>query len=156
MFNIQNITELVFICLSAFLGFLSAILVEWLYKRYEGKNSKKILLQGIYNELLNIEQDTKSLKDEFYYLSPLEKPFWESAISSGNISLIAESEIYPQILNIYTMVDAINRWENLKTQIHHSNGSFNKNEISNSITRHISDLSEEIKKMLTTLKKYNK
>jgi hypothetical protein len=154
--NDKNITEFVFVCLSAFLGFLSAIGVERLQKKKEEKNNKRILLQSICKEMANIKTDAIQLDKDLYYLSPLEKPFWESAVYSGDISLIANMEIYPKMLNIYAMVDAINRWENMKTQIFYTKGSFSQTEITNSITKHISDLCEAITDMETILNKYNK
>jgi len=152
----ENITEFIFVCLSAFLGFLSAIGVEKLHKKQEEKNNKRILLQSICKEMTNIKTDAQQLNKDLYYLSPLEKPFWEGAVYSGTISLVVNTEIYPKILNIYAMVDAINRWENMKTQIYYINGSSNQIEITNSITKHISDLCKAIADITTILNKYNK
>lgn len=146
----SNITELFFVCLSAFLGFLFAIIVELWHKKHEEKSSRRALLKAIENEILSIKKDAEGLKGDLYYITPLEKPFWESAVHSGTISLISDSEIYLQLLNIYAMVDAINRWENMKTQIYYDKGSFNHDEINNIITEYISVLCKEIE---TTLNK---
>lgn len=150
-----KLVQLIFVCISAFLGFLSAIVVEWLYKKYIDNTNKKVLLKGIYTEISNIKRDIQQLNKESYYLSPLEKPFWESSIYSGSISLIEKSNLYSQILNIYSMVDAVNRWENLKTQTYYLSGT-NPAALSNGILKHIEDLKKEIDKILITLNKYSK
>ena len=157
IFTIENIVALAIAIIGAFLGFFLAISFERLRKKYQEKNNKRILIQGICIEIRSIKNDVKQIDENFYYLSPLEKPFWESAVHSGTISLIANNtEIYPKILSIYAMVDTINRWQNMKTQIYYANGSSGQKKITNSITKHMFDLSEAITEMELVLNNYTK
>lgn len=145
--------EIFFTC---FLGFLSALLVQYIYKYTETNTNKKILLKGIYQELFVAAEDIKNLNSDSFYISPIEKSFWDSAINSGNVALINKTVYYKSLLNVYAMIDAVNKWEELNSYVFFlSNKNLEKkNILSNAILKQRKELELEIAQVLSLIKKF--
>ncbi|MDR3075643.1 MAG: hypothetical protein LBU30_06400 [Candidatus Methanoplasma sp.] len=98
--------------ISTFIGFLSALVVEYLAERLrEAKDSQKALI-GVADELGTIRDTIRSLKDTEYYLDPLETPVWDSLVFGGGI---AKLKLKKDIILTYRHVDRLNNWENVRT-----------------------------------------
>lgn len=144
------------IFLTCFLGFLSALLVQYVYKYSETNKNRKILLKGIYQELFVAAEDIKNLNNDSFYISPIEKSFWDSAINSGNVALINKSVYYKSLLNVYAMIDAVNKWEELNSYVFFlSNKNLEKkNILSNAILKQRKELELELAQVLSLIKKF--
>lgn len=137
------------IFLSAFSGFLSALFVQYLFQKIVDYRNKKIIIQGIKKELKAALLDIDRLKED-YYIHPIERSFWDGIVHSGGISLINKDPFYQQILNIYSMIDATNRWENLNSKMYFFNvEKKNKSDIiKTAINAQRKALHEEIQRFL--------
>lgn len=120
IYKFSSIMEIWGIFLSAFLGFLSAIFVQYLFQRIGDYRNKKIIIQGIKKELKAALLDIDRLQDD-YYIHPIERSFWDGIVHSGGIYLINKDQSYQQILNIYSMIDTTNRWEDLNSKMYFLN-----------------------------------
>lgn len=113
--------------ISTFIGFLSALLVEYLILRYQDSKELNDALKGLREELTGIVATVKGLKADSYNLDPLETPVWDSLVYGGGISNL---EIQKNIIQAYRSIDRLNNWENMRTrsffESHSSNSLLDK------------------------------
>lgn len=108
----MNVME---VAVSACLGFLSALLVEYLINRHEEKGLYKSILEGIKTELDTIKERLLTLELDVFYINPLDMSYWESIIHSDSMNSILKHPLYKEIVNIYQCINNVNQWENIRS-----------------------------------------
>jgi len=111
--------------ISAFLGFLSALVVEYITRWVDNQRERSRLIQEIKKELRDVlttmEEVAKSPMSE--YLSPYATPVWDGAYSSGAIASLKGYKCLNDISRIYWRIYTSNAWEKMKTELHFMYGS---------------------------------
>ncbi len=150
MFEDLGVLELT---ISTFLGFLSALIVEYVIVRVKESTDSNDALIGIYEELESIVDTILSLKETSYHLDPLETPVWDSLVYGGDIPNL---KLQKEIILAYRYIDRLNNWENVRTNsfftTHSSNSMLdkevakNRKEVLDMVDKVLKDLDAVIKR----------
>lgn len=105
MEGIQVLTDL----FVTFFGFGLAILgervTEWIKKRNDAKELKKIILE----ELKKVFNDLSAFREEMLEVQPLKIPSWDSALNTGQVSLF-DFPTRNKLFYIYNTINEFNSW----------------------------------------------
>lgn len=141
--------------ISAFLGFLSALIVEWIKKGMESKDAAKTLRQNIINELNEVKKRIDKLvsDEDSIYTKPYDIAIWNGAIYSGSISELKNYKHFNEILRIYSLIESANDWENTRANMYFNSGLSDKfSKITSEISRQREHLSGELSRVINLLK----
>ncbi len=135
------------IFISTFLGFLSALLVEYLVKRFEVKFLLNSILSGIRLELQNIKVKLNTLDNEMYYVDPLDISYWKSISDTQNLNCLLTHPLYGKIVAVYQYIETINRWEYIRSSSYFINSSPNS-DLNSALTVQRRELKKEVDALL--------
>lgn len=97
----------------AFLGFLFA---SYLQNKTEKENSKKkitLVLKCICEELQDISDNLKKFKEDEVVSQSIFTPNLSAIVESGIIIELLNKEIYPEIVQVYSIIRRLNEEQNL-------------------------------------------
>ena len=117
LFNFSLLELIISVCL----GFLSAMLVEALWKNNNEKEMKKQLLSALCNELKKVKEDLSELHDNEAYLNPFHVPVWRGACESGTILCLSKKSYFNDLLYAYSQIEESNLIETKAFEIFYSN-----------------------------------
>lgn len=138
------------IFMSTFLGFLSALLVEYLVECHRDKILLKNTLNGIKLELQNIERKLDTLGNGMYYVDPLDISYWESISHTHNLNCLMSHSLYSRIVTVYQYIETVNRWEYIRSFSYFIKASSNR-DLDSALTIQRSELKKEVDTLLTNL-----
>lgn len=138
------------IFISTFLGFLSALLVEYLVERYGDKILLRSTLNGIQLELQNVKEKLDILGNDMYYVDPLDTSYWKSISHTQNLNCLLSHPLYNRIVTVYQYIETVNRWECIRSLSYFMNSSPNL-DLNNALSIQRSELEKEVDTLLTNL-----
>lgn len=105
---------------STFLGFLSALGVEWAWASIEQRRERQELLHDIADEL---EANLKAInwmaaEQEMAYTDPYQTSIWDGARSSGAIASLRGYVHFYGIAGTYWLITSANHWERLRAEVY--------------------------------------
>lgn len=112
--------------ISTFLGFISALSVQFLFKYITDYKNMQHILKGIKQEFKNIEEQLLSLNDDNYYVTPLNTSYWRSLSQTSSMNTILTHSLYTEIVTVYHYVENINEWENIRSFSYFATGKHNQ------------------------------
>lgn len=121
----ENISDFVIEVFSVFLGFISAFLLQTYFDKKNERQSKKVILNGIEDELKKVVQILENLTDKDFGIDLYNMPFWDSVVSTGQLKLLTKEPIYEELVSICHKIDTANEWETLNTQAYLFEGKCN-------------------------------
>lgn len=98
--------------LSAFLGFLSALIVEWIKDYVSSKRKRKQILINLLKELENIEVESTQLDKTKTYPYPYPIALWKGLCHSGSIVSLDKLDNYTKIISLFEEIEEANCLEN--------------------------------------------
>lgn len=101
-----------------FLGFVSALLVQYLWEWYRSRKIAASLVLDLEKELdknLRILQAPPRSADDIT-MAPYETSIWDSAVHTGRLSSLGHSPILPKLTGFYHNLSVLRDWERMKAQ----------------------------------------
>ena len=103
--------------IATFLGFLLAILGEFIVDRIARAREKKQIKFGIINELSSIiEQIKHNISQEALFLPIIETSYWDGIVGGTKLDLINTCDWYTNVASIYSRIREINDWFRQKSE----------------------------------------
>lgn len=96
------------------LGVFLPFLVQSLIEKGKKKGESKELLRRIYDELKNVIDKLKQIKDNTLEQNPLKTLAWDEALNTGLISML-KPNIRKDLFAIYETISVFNSWAVVKT-----------------------------------------
>lgn len=139
--------------LSAFLGFLSALVVEWIWNSNQRRKEKNELLQDITDELEVNLKSIESIQKDVMYVNPYVTSIWDGAISTGAITSLRGYKYFYTIARTYRLIESANYWEKLRaeTYFHYDQSSNLFKTLSNEVFNQREKIKNEIDKLYKCL-----
>lgn len=109
--NNIEIAQTIQLFVSSFLGFLSALLVEWLSEVIRSKKSAIQLEKQIKKEVNEILNTAYSLEDQMGYINPYRVSVWNLSIQTGEILGLSQKKYYNEMIKAFNQVEEANRIE---------------------------------------------
>lgn len=97
--------------LSAFLGFLSALIVESINDHITSKQKRKQIVKNLTIELETVKNEAGSLEDTKLYPLPYSIPFWKGISMSGSVLALDKMDSYSELVRIFEKIEEANHIE---------------------------------------------
>lgn len=97
--------------LSAFLGFLSALIVEAINDYLTSKQKRKQIVKNLIIELETVKNEAGSLEDTKLYPLPYSIPFWKGICMSGTVLVLDKMNCYSELVCIFEKIEETNYTE---------------------------------------------
>lgn len=97
--------------LSAFLGFLSALIVEAINDHITVKQKRKQIVKNLVIELETVKSEAGSLEDTKLYPLPYSIPFWKGISLSGSVLVLDKMDSYSELIRIFEKIEEANHIE---------------------------------------------
>lgn len=101
--------------LSVFLGFISALLVEYIIDQLQERKHLKEALYGMADELTGVARMLKKIDADSYHVDPFETPFWDSLVYGDGPNTKLAKGLRTSIVSTYRSIEHANSWENLRS-----------------------------------------
>ena len=155
--NTSTIREIVSIpffevYLSAFLGFLSALIVEAINDHITVKQKRKQIVKNLIIELETVKNEARSLKDTKLYPLPYSIPFWKGISLSGSVLVLDKMDSYSELVRIFEKIEEANYIEAKCFEIVMSSQKRNDEDMIKTILQNRKKLLNEIDKGLELLR----
>lgn len=110
MFSIElsNQIHVFQVALSAFLGFGSALLVNYIVQWRLRERQKQRLLRVLKQELENLHDQADMLEAEKVYIRPYSLPVWTGAVKSGHIHCLGDMSTFTLLLGVFSYIEEAN------------------------------------------------
>ncbi len=131
---------------ATFIGFVLALIGEYVFDRHKDKKSTIELCERIKAELECIKEELGKLTEYSLDKNPLKTPVWDEAINVGIISLIPIN-VRSQLFAIYKRIHELNSWYEIKTNYYfaHFDEKSDDEKSNNYAKRYNEELNQEIK-----------
>lgn len=101
---------------AAFLGFLSALIVEAIMKSINERSLRKSLVSELEQELTKVkevaqENATKEREKMEFFLKPYAITVWKGACSSNSVLCLNRYKNYKKIIEVFEKIDEANEFE---------------------------------------------
>lgn len=111
--NASTINEIVSfpffeIYLSAFLGFLSALIVEAINDYITSKQKRKQIVKNLAIELEAVKIEADGLENTKLYPLPYSIPFWKGICSSGSVLVLDKMGGFSELVRIFEKIEEAN------------------------------------------------
>lgn len=108
--TINEIVSLPFfeIYLSAFLGFLSALIVAAINDYITSKQKRKQILKNLAIELEAVKIEASGLENTKLYPLPYSIPFWKGICSSGSVLVLDKMDGFSELVRIFEKIEEDN------------------------------------------------
>lgn len=101
----------------AFLGFISAIVVEWLVRFAEDCSTEKQLIAALADEASrNLSRMESHATQDYAFLSFFDNMVWLAAISANQLRSIRSKKTLRLAADMYHRIDVLERWDALRVQ----------------------------------------
>lgn len=94
--------------LSAFLGFLSALIVEAINDYITSKKKRKQIVKNLVVELEAVKTEAGSLENTKLYPLPYSIPFWKGICSSGSVLVLDKMDSFSELVRIFEKIEEAN------------------------------------------------
>lgn len=110
---IEEIVSIPFfeVYLSAFLGFLSAIIVEAIKDCITSKQKRKQIVKNLIIELETIKDEVSGMEDTKLYPLPYSIPFWKGICMSGTVLVLDKMNSYSNLICVFEKIEESNHIE---------------------------------------------
>lgn len=103
--------------IATFVGFLLALLGEFLFEKIKERLDANGLLKRITAELIDIKNDLKQWEPTLIERQPLKTLVWDEAINAGQVSLLKKSS-RTLLFKIYKEIQEFNSWSEEQTRFY--------------------------------------
>ena len=106
--ELSNQIHVLQVALSAFLGFGSALLVNYIVQWRLRERQKKRLLCVLKQELDNLQEQADFLEAGKVYIRPYSLPVWTGAVKSGHIHCLGDMSSFTLLLGVFSYIEEAN------------------------------------------------
>lgn len=99
------------IVINTALGFISALLVEWIIRSSVNYRTRRACMRMIVEELKTIHKDILQMGRDELYTRPFSTSVWDSLVKSGKLDLLSKDPKYTHIVRIYSQLEQLSEWE---------------------------------------------
>lgn len=110
--------------IATFVGFVLALLGQWLFLFFVKTNNSHELIEHIVEELTNIKIDLEKFSCNSLDIQPLKTPVWNAVINAGQVALL-DTKMREQLFSVYNAVQEFNSWCLVQTNYYFENERFN-------------------------------
>lgn len=132
---------------ATFVGFVLALLGQFLFERIKSFGNSKQLLKRLEGELRDTETTLESLTSTEIETQPLKTLVWDEATNSGQFSLL-KAKKRTELFKIYKQIQEFNSWFEIQTKFYFEHDNQLNEGLKNELTKQRKKLLKMIKDVL--------